>query len=91
MISIASVFVQFGMFCEKTIEVKAAISVLMLGSLIGAMLFGQLSDSFGRKRMLLVAHLGMFVFNFLASRVRTLNQFTAVQMVASIFSGGHSS
>lgn len=42
-------FFQFGYFCKDAKTVKSSISVQMFGVLVGSVVFGQLSDSFGRK------------------------------------------
>jgi MFS family permease len=61
----------------------------MLGVLFGAVTFGQLSDLFGRKRTMLVAHFGMLVFNYWASTTTSIYYFTIVQTMAMCFVGGH--
>lgn len=62
----------------------------MFGSLIGSIVFGQASDVLGRKRMLLLSHAGMLVFDFFASRSRTFTEFASIQLFAMFFAGGHS-
>ncbi|KAI6190299.1 MFS domain-containing protein [Aphelenchoides bicaudatus] len=86
-----SLGVEFGLFCETAQTVKHSISVQMFGVLIGAIIFGQLSDLFGRKRMMFVAHLGLLLFNFLASKATSMHYFTALQTISMIFVGGHNS
>ncbi|KAI6175161.1 MFS domain-containing protein [Aphelenchoides fujianensis] len=81
---------EFGYYCDAMLKVKQSISALILGALFGALLFGQLSDHFGRKKMLLVSHVGMFVFNFMASRSSSLSEFTIVQFLSMFAAGGHS-
>ena len=79
---------QFGIYCERAPEIKTAITLVTLGSLIGAAIFGQTSDFYGRKRMLLVGHAGMFVSSLLTARAPTLAAFTALQMLTAVFAGG---
>jgi MFS family permease len=57
-----------------------SISLFMLGCLIGSIIFGQMSDGFGRKRMLLVSHVGMFIFDFFAARSRSFSEFVVIQV-----------
>lgn len=78
------------MYCQKSLEVKGSISFFMLGTLIGSIVFGQLSDGLGRKRMLLITHFFMFFLNFFATRARTFNEFALIQVFSMFFAGGHS-
>ncbi|VDP38007.1 unnamed protein product [Heligmosomoides polygyrus] len=47
-----SVNVEWSRFCESAKTIKNSISVQMIGVLIGSVVFGQLSDSYGRRKML---------------------------------------
>lgn len=79
------------MYCEKSVELKGSISLFMFGSLLGSIVFGQLSDTLGRKRMLMISHVGMFIFDFFAAQTKTFTSFAFIQLFAMFFAGGHSS
>ncbi|KAI6186285.1 MFS domain-containing protein [Aphelenchoides besseyi] len=81
---------EFGYYCDGMLMIKQSISLLIFAALLGSMLFGQLSDAFGRRRMLLVAHAGIFLFNLIASQTNSLTEFTTLQFGAMFFAGGHS-
>lgn len=80
---------QFDIYCERAPEIKTAISILTAGSLVGTALFGQLSDSYGRKKMLLVCHVGMLISSFVVAQAQTIAVFTILQFLTMIFAGGH--
>uniref|UniRef100_A0A183I8A3 MFS domain-containing protein n=1 Tax=Onchocerca flexuosa TaxID=387005 RepID=A0A183I8A3_9BILA len=46
-----SVGVDWGYFCSQTVKVKNLVSFQMFGTIIGGILFGQLSDLFGRRKV----------------------------------------
>ncbi|CAD5223570.1 unnamed protein product [Bursaphelenchus okinawaensis] len=80
---------EFNYYCDRIIDVKRTISIMMLGVLFGAIIFGQLSDSFGRKKMMIITHLGMLTLDLIASRATSLEHFTLIQFFTSLFVGGH--
>ncbi|KAI6190298.1 MFS domain-containing protein [Aphelenchoides bicaudatus] len=82
---------EFKKYCGTSVEVKGIVSLCMFGALVGSIVFGQLSDGFGRKRMLLIAHAGMFIFDFFASQARSLYEFAIIQLITMFFAGAHSS
>uniref|UniRef100_A0A915Q431 Major facilitator superfamily (MFS) profile domain-containing protein n=1 Tax=Setaria digitata TaxID=48799 RepID=A0A915Q431_9BILA len=46
-----SVGVEWGYFCSQTVKVKNLVSFQMFGTIIGGILFGQLSDLYGRRKV----------------------------------------
>ncbi|KAI1723329.1 sugar transporter domain-containing protein [Ditylenchus destructor] len=84
-----SVAYEFGYYCNRVVEVKKSISVQMFGVLCGSLIFGQFSDWFGRKRIMLITHLGMFVLDYAATYAQTLDQFTTIMFATMFFVGGH--
>uniref|UniRef100_A0A7E4ZW98 MFS domain-containing protein n=1 Tax=Panagrellus redivivus TaxID=6233 RepID=A0A7E4ZW98_PANRE len=85
-----SVAMEFGRYCDGMIDVKTSISIQMFGVLLGAVTFGQLSDHFGRRKILFICSVGMFAFDLAASYASSLNGFTALMLGAMFFSGGSS-
>ena len=86
-----SVGYEFGYYCDSAHQVKNSISIQMLGVLFGAVLFGQLSDLFGRRKIMLICVTGMAIFGYLASTSSSLMTFTVLQFSALFFTGGTSS
>uniref|UniRef100_A0A915DIQ0 Major facilitator superfamily (MFS) profile domain-containing protein n=1 Tax=Ditylenchus dipsaci TaxID=166011 RepID=A0A915DIQ0_9BILA len=80
---------EFGYYCDRIVDVKKSISAQMFGVLCGSLTFGQMSDLFGRKRIMLITHFGMFVLNYVASFANSLSQFTTIQFATMFFVGGH--
>ncbi|PAV79020.1 hypothetical protein WR25_23011 isoform D [Diploscapter pachys] len=60
----------------------------MFGVLVGAVVFGQISDSFGRKLATLISTFGTFVGWLLVAQSRDLFQFTATRSIVGFFTGG---
>jgi MFS family permease len=80
---------EFGYICERIVDVKKSISYQMLGVLCGALFFGQLSDLFGRKKILLLTHVGICILDYVSASAPSLFAFTAIQSCTMFFVGGH--
>ncbi|KAE9547154.1 hypothetical protein FO519_009635 [Halicephalobus sp. NKZ332] len=85
-----SVGYEFEYYCDSAHQMKNSISIQMFGILVGAVVFGQLSDLCGRRRIMLICTLGMTVFGYLASVTSGLVTFTAFLFAALFFTGGNS-
>ncbi|KAE9547153.1 hypothetical protein FO519_009634 [Halicephalobus sp. NKZ332] len=83
-----SIGYEFGYYCDSAQQVKNSISIQMFGMLLGAILFGQLSDLFGRRRIMLACVLGMGVLGYLASTSSDLMTFTLFQSGVLFLTGG---
>uniref|UniRef100_A0A1I7YV47 MFS domain-containing protein n=1 Tax=Steinernema glaseri TaxID=37863 RepID=A0A1I7YV47_9BILA len=86
-----SVNYEFNLICEDAVLVKNSISLQMFGVMVGALVFGQLSDLFGRKRILLLCLLGMFSCSMLSSLVTSFAAFNVARFFVMVFTGGQSS
>ncbi|KAE9546524.1 hypothetical protein FO519_010264, partial [Halicephalobus sp. NKZ332] len=85
----ASVNVEWSYYCENAHKVKHSTSIQMIGLMVGAVVFGQISDTYGRKRAMLIALLGCMVFMMASGFAPNLWTFTALRLVINIFNGGH--
>ncbi len=56
--------------------------------LFGALLFGNLSDRFGRRVTLQIAVLGLSFFSFIAGLVTSFTLYAVLRFAAGIFCGG---
>uniref|UniRef100_A0A914ZPW5 Major facilitator superfamily (MFS) profile domain-containing protein n=1 Tax=Parascaris univalens TaxID=6257 RepID=A0A914ZPW5_PARUN len=85
-----SVNVEWALFCDKEHGVKNTISYQMLGVMIGALIFGQLSDLFGRKTVGLCCIVGTIVTGSMSALAHNLFSFTLLRFTVGIFVGGNS-
>ncbi|CAI2350950.1 unnamed protein product [Caenorhabditis sp. 36 PRJEB53466] len=83
-----SVQVEFNYICDDAKKVKNTITIQTFGVLVGAAIFGQVSDNFGRRKALLISCLGNAIFNFISSYSPDLFYFMVWRTVAGVFAGG---
>ncbi|EFO89121.1 hypothetical protein CRE_21668 [Caenorhabditis remanei] len=83
-----SVQVEFNYICDDAKKVKNTITVQTFGVLIGAAIFGQVSDNFGRRKALIISCIGNAVFNLISSYSPDLFYFALWRTIAGIFAGG---
>ncbi|TKR86893.1 hypothetical protein L596_011394 [Steinernema carpocapsae] len=83
-----SVNYEFDLVCQDRILVKNSISIQMFGAMVGALVFGQVSDLFGRKKALMICLVGMLLFSMVSSCVGSLFAFTASRFFVMMFTGG---
>uniref|UniRef100_A0A0K0DE66 MFS domain-containing protein n=1 Tax=Angiostrongylus cantonensis TaxID=6313 RepID=A0A0K0DE66_ANGCA len=78
-----SVNVEWNYICENANIIKNSISVQMIGVLTGSVVFGQLSDLYGRRKVS-----GMAASLLLVAKSATLVQFTVTRTIVGFFTGG---
>ncbi|EFP08584.1 CRE-OAT-1 protein [Caenorhabditis remanei] len=83
-----SVQVEFNYICDDAKKVKNTITVQTFGVLIGAAIFGQVSDNYGRRKALIISCIGNAVFNLISSYSPDLFYFALWRTIAGIFAGG---
>ncbi|UMM30519.1 hypothetical protein L5515_012367 [Caenorhabditis briggsae] len=83
-----SVQVEFNYICEDAKKVKNTITIQTFGVLVGAAIFGQVSDNFGRRKALIISCIGNAIFNHISSYSPDLFYFALWRTVAGVFAGG---
>ncbi|PAV84900.1 hypothetical protein WR25_25212 [Diploscapter pachys] len=80
--------VQWDYLCKDAEVVKDSISVQMIGVLIGAAFFGQISDMHGRRFTLIISGLGNTFTLILTAFAWDLTSFTIIRTITGFFTGG---
>jgi OCT family organic cation transporter-like MFS transporter 4/5 len=83
-----TVNMEWNYLCKEAKNVKHSTSVQMVGVMIGSIIFGQFSDSFGRKRAMIIALFGCIVSMMASSFTNNLFTFTFARFIVNIFNGG---
>ncbi|GMT06809.1 hypothetical protein PENTCL1PPCAC_28983, partial [Pristionchus entomophagus] len=85
-----SVNVEFDHLCNDALKVKTSTTCQMVAILIGACVFGQISDLYGRKRTMLIALSGIAVGSLLVSQSKSFLHFFITRLIVGFFAGGTS-
>ncbi|CAI4232010.1 unnamed protein product [Auanema sp. JU1783] len=83
-----SINVEFEYVCKETALVKSSISVQMTGVLVGTLLFGSLSDRFGRLKILMFSFSMTSFVSIFCSFSTSLTMFTVLRTILGFFTGG---
>uniref|UniRef100_A0A158Q6X0 MFS domain-containing protein n=1 Tax=Elaeophora elaphi TaxID=1147741 RepID=A0A158Q6X0_9BILA len=83
-----SMNVEFEYICHNSKYVKHSISIQMLGAVIGSLIFGQISDLYGRKPTLLFCVSGCVLFGLISSFSKDLLTATIYRTIIGLFNGG---
>lgn len=77
---------QWKLICSKGYFVDLIQSVYMVGVLVGAVLFGPLSDIYGRRRVLFVCFLGQCIVSSLSAFPKSFPVFVGLRCIVGFFS-----
>ncbi|KAJ1351852.1 hypothetical protein KIN20_008012 [Parelaphostrongylus tenuis] len=83
-----SVNVEWNYICENANIIKNSISIQMIGVLAGSLVFGQLSDLYGRRKGLLGTMTGVALSSLITAKSTTLVHFTVIRTIVGFFTGG---
>ncbi|VBB32921.1 unnamed protein product [Acanthocheilonema viteae] len=78
----------FEYICQNSKYIKHSISTQMIGAVIGSLIFGQISDLYGRKLTLSFCVSGCVVFGFISSLPKDLLTTTIYRTIIGLFNGG---
>ncbi|XP_038051000.1 organic cation transporter protein-like [Patiria miniata] len=81
-----TIVTDLNLVCERSLLPETAQSVFLVGMLVGSLLFGFLSDTFGRKRVLLSACLAHGVCGIVAAFVWNYPGFVTLWFLIGMFS-----
>ncbi|XP_028316683.1 solute carrier family 22 member 7-like [Gouania willdenowi] len=79
---------EWDLVCSRKTMTKATATVLFAGVMVGAPLFGFLSDSFGRRPMLLVSYLSTLIFAVLSAFSTSYIMFTIMRFFTGLSQAG---
>ncbi|XP_066102178.1 solute carrier family 22 member 14-like isoform X2 [Saccopteryx bilineata] len=74
---------EFDLVCAKEIKIEAQQTVFMAGLVMGALVFGTLSDRFGRYPTILLSIMEMMIFGFGSAFVSTFQQYRIYRFMVS--------
>ncbi|KAM3716256.1 Solute carrier family 22 member [Dirofilaria immitis] len=83
-----SMNVEFEYFCHNLKYIKNSISIQMIGAVLGSLIFGQISDLYGRKRTLLFCVTGCIILGFISASANNLLIATIYRTIIGLFNGG---
>ncbi|KAL4003457.1 Sugar transporter family protein [Acanthocheilonema viteae] len=85
-----SVGVEWGYFCSETVKVKNLVSFQMFGNILGGILFGQISDLFGRRKTMIICLTMTVLSGILSAFALNLSMFAIIRTFVGFFVGDYS-
>jgi len=83
-----SIATEWDLICEKSNYAGLVQSIFMAGVLCGALIFGPLSDKYGRRKIYLGSLTGMTLFSFIGSFAWNYTFYTATRFITGAFVAG---
>ena len=74
--------------CEHAFKADLVQSVLMAGTLFGALILGALADKCGRRKIWYISFTGLVIFGFASSFAPTYKIYTLLRFLTGFFIGG---
>lgn len=87
--SVTSAVSEWRLICDRSWLRPLTMSLFMGGVMCGALIFGFVSDSYGRRFTVILTLIGMIISGHLGKYSRTFTSFCWVRMVNGFFCGGH--
>ncbi|XP_063173900.1 solute carrier family 22 member 7 [Candoia aspera] len=82
---ISTIATQWDLVCEHKSLNQATATFFFFGVMLGAVIFGYLSDRFGRKSMLLVSYLGTLIFGVLSAASDSYSMLAVTRTLTGVF------
>ena len=79
---------QWNLVCAQSYKAGLVQSIFMAGVLVGAIAFGNFSDSRGRRSSLLICIIGMTAFGFISSFATSYIMYCVLRFAAGVLCGG---
>ncbi|XP_076064207.1 organic cation transporter protein-like [Oratosquilla oratoria] len=84
----STVVTQWDLVCDRRALYSTTQSAAQAGKLVGSIVFGYLTDMFGRRRVTLVSVCLFVLFSFLAASAPTINLYITLRALISFFDTG---
>ena len=79
---------QWNLICENSYKVDLVQSVLMAGTLVGAVILGALADKCGRRKIWYISFTGLVLFGFASSFAPTYRIYALLRFLTGFCIGG---
>lgn len=79
---------QWNLVCQNAYKADLVQSILMAGTLIGALILGALADKYGRRKIWYISFTGLVIFGFASSFAPTYRIYALLRFLTGFCIGG---